>query len=309
MTPCIATVGTFDGFHLGHAEIVMTMKSMACDSGVPTCVITFRQHPLTVVAPERAPLWAVPRDVSFSILREHVDRLVEMDFTPGLARMTAREFLGYLREKFNVGILVMGFNNTFGSDRLASRDQYVAAGRDAGVEIVFVGEKLVGQGINVSSSRLRRAIADGDLSLVQQMLGGTLYYTATVAEGRRLGRQMGFPTLNLSFDEDIVSLPDGVYAVEIYPEINGDVLLPGVLSVGANPTVSDGSVRTWEIHVPGVDLGNMYGKRVAFGVLDKIRDIRKFPSVEDLKGAIRKDIATAKKIFAQKSRTQLNSKL
>lgn len=294
MEPCVATVGTFDGVHIGHVAILEKLNSISEEKGCMSRAITFLNHPLSVIAPERAPKWAVDRNITEKALEMLVDRVSEMNFTPQLAAMTAREFMQLLCERFNVTTLVMGYDNTFGSDRLSTREQYEAAGRDAGIEVVFVDAVTMPDGRPASSSRLRKAVAAGNIDEVAALLGHNPGYMATVVEGKHLGRKIGFPTMNLEIDHSIVPPADGVYAVEALVD-NPEKSYKGVLSIGNNPTVADGNKKTWELHIPERKFGNMYGKFVSFKLLGKIRGIEKFDSIDMLRKAIKNDIKTLDK--------------
>ena len=297
MNPCVATVGTFDGFHIGHRAIVDKVKDIAREKGIMSRAITFMNHPLTVIAPERAPKWAIDRSQSCNFLRFNLDRVSEMNFTSELAAMTARDFMRLLRERFNVDTLVMGYDNTFGSDRLATHEDYVSAGRDAGIEVVFVDAVNTSDGRPVSSSRLRKAIAAWDYNEITSLLEMSILYPATVVKGRQMGRRIGFPTLNLEMRENIVEIPDGVYLAFLHLNHEDDGM-PGVLSVGTNPTVG-GTIKTYELHIFDRKLRNMYDEEVYVLICERFRDIKKFDSLNDLKNAIRDDIKTAKRILRE----------
>lgn len=295
MNPCVATVGTFDGVHRGHLAIVRRMCEIAKEKGFITRAITFSSHPLSVIAPDVAPKWAQSRKVSESTLLSFLDHVSTLNFTSELASLTARSFMQLLRERYNVDTLVMGYDNTFGSDRLSSRLEYEQAGKEAGIDVVFVDAVHTPDGQPVSSSRLRKAIASGDIKEAEVLLNTNPRYSAKVVEGKKLGGRIGFPTMNLQVEGDVVQPACGVYAAVAF--IGGKGLLPAVLSIGANPTVSDDNAITWEMHVPGHNLGDMYGKTINFMVLDRIRDIKKFDGIGTLRTAIKTDIKDMESIF------------
>lgn len=295
MKPCVATVGTFDGFHIGHRAIINKVAETAREKGLESRGITFINHPLTVVAPEKAPKWALPRSGSVHALEYSLDKVSEMNFTPELASLKAADFMKLIKERFNVAILVMGYDNTFGSDRLSTKDEYERAGHEAGIEVVFVDAVITSDGKPASSSRLRKAVANWDIRLIFELLKSYPMYSGPVEKGKQLGRRIGFPTMNVGLDDDIVAIPDGVYAAEVFLD-DEDEGQPAVVSIGSNPTVG-GSKRTVEVHVANEKLPNMYGETVFFLLLDKIRDIKKFDSVAELKQAIKADIAKMYKIL------------
>lgn len=300
MEACVAAIGTFDGMHLGHRSVIEKVKRLAEEQGVLSRVITFSNHPLSVVCPEKAPLWAYPRKNSIDFLKCHLDRVSEMNFTNELASLSAADFFKLICERYNVRTLVMGYDNSFGSDRLSTREEYVEAGRRAGVDVVFVEELLSVKGSHMSSSVLRKAIAEWDYPLITELVEESPLYEAEVVRGNRLGHEIGFPTMNLRMPENTVLMPDGVYLAVAYLDQdsigNGAV---SVLSVGTNPTVGDGNRRTFELHVIGKKLGDMYGERISFIVCEKIRDIRKFNSLAELRKAIANDIKIAKRLYEE----------
>lgn len=298
MKPCVAAVGTFDGVHLGHKAIAGEVLRVAAERNIDSRIVTFLNHPLSVIAPSRCPSWITSRDISEHRLTElGIGRVSFMRFTPELARMTAMEFMKCIKERFNVAVLVMGYDNTFGSDRLKSHDDYVAAGREAGIEVTFVDRVSTADGNIPSSSAVRHAIADGDIDRIFDLTDQELIIEGTVVKGKRNGHKLGFPTMNIDVD-GLCRLREGVYAAVYFPDpddITDDYT--AVLSVGRNPTVADGNPVTYELHVPGVDLGDMYGTTARFVVGPRLRDIMKFDSLAELKKAIRADIRAARGIF------------
>lgn len=288
MSGCVATVGTFDGLHVGHMALIGKVREIAAEKGLPTRLITFARHPLSVVNPAKAPKWTADRQAMLAELGRHFDEVVVMDFNKTTAALTARQFMELARDRYGVDTLVMGYDNTFGSDRLASRARYEEAAREAGISIVFAPPVMV-DGEPASSSRLRKAIARWDFPLISKLYDRLPRVTAVVHCGKRLGRRLGFPTMNVSLPDDVVPLPDGVYSARVFLEPESSDGLPAVMSVGNNPTVG-GEGKTYEIHVIGKDLGDMYGRPVTFTVLEKLRDMEKFATVDDLKSAISADI-------------------
>lgn len=296
MQPSVITIGTFDGMHRGHKEILNVLNAIASDNGLLRKVITFSNHPLSVIAPERKPQWALPREVSLMALKDFADEVIELNFSKELASFTARQFMDMLRDEYGAAMVVMGYDNTFGSDCLKQHSEYEKIAADAGVEVVFVDAVYCEENIPISSSRLRRSIASWNFKDILNCRGEWPMYRGTVVHGRHLGTELGFPTMNVKLPEDIVGIPSGVYAVK-YIDTDSHVL-PAVMSVGNNPSVKAGNERTIEIHVPNVDLGEMYGRQIEFFVGPKLRDISKFNSLEELKTAINKDISAVPKYIS-----------
>ncbi|MBJ2188756.1 MAG: hypothetical protein JFR41_09045 [Muribaculaceae bacterium] len=298
MKPCVAAVGTFDGIHVGHKAIIDNVMRISGEEGLESRIITFTNHPLSVVAPTRCPLWITSRDVSQERIEEFgIGRVSYLNFTPELAALTASEFMRLLRERYAVTVLVMGYDNTFGHDRLKTHDEYIEAGRSAGIDVRFIDRAVTDEGETPSSSKVRHAIADGDIDRVLSLLDDQLVLEGTVVRGKRNGHKLGFPTLNIDM-AGMQPLAEGVYAACYFPDMYDDQEdYTAVLSVGRNPTIADGNALTYELHVPGHDLGEMYGEKVRFAVGPKLRGVQKFGSLDELKKAIRKDIRQAKAIY------------
>lgn len=291
MTPCIATVGTFDGLHLGHYFILRELQIRAEALGMPSRVITFFEHPLSVVAPDRAPGLLEDRaEIENRISDFGIDRVSMMHFTPELAALTAREFIHLIHERYGVAVLLLGYNNSMGSDRIKDPDTYRAIGREEGVDVVFcnpIGDTGVGV---ASSSRLRHDLGQGILETTSMLTGHHYSLSGTIAEGRHDGTRLGFPTLNLTVDPTRLLPLEGVYAGEVVFADSPAKSYKAVINVGSNPTLtSDGRV-TVEAHVPGHRLGNCYGRRASFFFHRRMRPEMKFDSVDELRRAIGSDI-------------------
>lgn len=293
MKPAIATVGTFDGFHNGHRQLIARLIDEGRARGLESVAVTFGTHPLALVAPERTPRLLESRDELRSRLEgSGVDRVVWLDFDRQLASLTAAGFLAMLRERYGVVAVLMGYDNSFGSDRLRTPAEYVEAGRSSGVEVIFDDPYLQPEtGIAPASSLLRRCLADGRVDLFTLYTGRHYSLGGTVAHGRRNGHRLGFPTLNIDFDSSRCIPARGVYAGSVAV---GGRSYPAVINVGHNPTIADGNPVTVEAHAIGADLGNRYGEQAAVTFSRRLRDERRFDSLEQLREAIRADIDAAR---------------
>lgn len=292
MNRCVASVGTFDGVHLGHKAVIRRVLDEAAARSLDSRLITFINHPLSVVAPDRAPLWATSRaDTLNSLESSGVTRVSELNFTSGLAALTAVDFMRLVHERYAVDVLVMGPDNSFGSDRLATHEAYIAAGREAGVEILFVDEVLSPAGHRPSSSALRRMVAEGDIAGYDDLSGNLPVVSGSVVRGKRNGSRIGFPTANIKV-EGQQPLRQGVYMgwLEFDDEDATTGLYFGLLNVGTNPTVGDDNPVTYEFHIPGGDLGPLYGHKVSVTLMSYLRPDHRFDSLADLKKAIAADV-------------------
>lgn len=289
-TPCIATVGTFDGVHNGHRDLIERMVAEGRRRGLPVRVITFAEHPLSVLAPERAPGLLCPRQrVGDMLALPGVDSVSMLHFTPELAALTAAEFMAMIRERFGVQVLMMGYDNSFGSDRPAAPEAYQTIGLQAGVEVLAAPPYVTPGGRTPGSSAMRRALAAGDMEAYADM-GGEWAYTAVSRPGRQLGRQLGFPTVNLCFDPALQAPRRGVYFGSVTA---GADTYPAVVNVGTCPTVTDGSETSLEAHILTPDPPVGYGDTVTVALRRHLRDERRFCSVDELRRAIAADVERA----------------
>lgn len=295
MAERVATVGTFDGLHRGHRAIIDELKNIASETGLQPALITFTAHPLSVIAPQRCPATVMGRnEVESNLKKLGIEDVEMLDFTHELASLTARQFLAMLRQKYNVRHLVMGFDNTFGSDRLSLHDDYASAARAEGIDISFVDPVLTADGRKISSSLLRHALRDGDMPLARECMGKWPQITGTVVHGKENGRKLGFPTMNINPGHPL-PLRRGAYIATM--DYNGRNY-HGVLNVGHNPTFGDENSLTYELHVPDVDLGDMYGKTITVNILKFLREEKKFASVDELCSAIKANIDEMRTYFS-----------
>lgn len=281
-----ATVGTFDGVHRGHIAVIEKLRQIGSEAGLTPTVITFDRHPLSVVAPERAPMRLMKPDKEAERLRSMGVHVEIVPFTPELMRLTASEWMRRMKREMNVDALVVGYDNTFGCDGVdMSVADYVRLGRNEGIAVT---EAPVVSGI--SSSAIRRALTAGDVAKAGAMLGYRYALGGKVAHGRQLGRTIGFPTANLEPDASMLVPANGVYAAEA--TIPAGRRYPAVVNIGNRPTVGAGLDRTIEAHIIGYE-GNLYDCPLRLEFLRRLRDERQFASFEALRGQIAADVEAA----------------
>lgn len=289
----IATVGMFDGVHLGHRWLINRLVSEGGKRGLSPLVITFGQHPLTVIAPQKAPKCLMPVTDRVERLMEcGVDDVVVMDFDESLQKLTALQFIEMLRDNYDVRAILMGFNHHFGSDRLGSFEAYKEAGEACGVEIIR-GDELSAK-IGVSSSLIRRHLSAGDVESAAEMLGRSYEITGEVVHGKQLGRKLGFPTANIRpVDADQLIPAAGVYAVDV--DLGYDVVRRAMLNIGVRPTVDKvpDAPMTMEAHIIDWE-GDLYGHRVAMKFVKRLRDEKCFDSLDSLKTQLHSDLTAAR---------------
>ena len=304
----VVTTGFFDGVHLGHRHVLETVVSSARERGEEAIVVTFWPHPRTVLqqdAREFRLLTSIEEKKEL-LLACGIDRVEVIPFSRDFAALKADEYLRLLRERYGATLVVMGYDNRIGSDRLTAAD---LSGMDTQVPVLVSGPLLGGRcpkevaeenyfsgrcpknqfssagenpmGVNssISSTQIRKALEVGDIGLANEMLGYNYGLYGVVVAGNRMGRTIGFPTANMQLYEPLKLVPcNGVYAVEV--EVLGNTYR-GMCNIGLRPTV-DGKVRTIETHILDFD-EDIYGLPLRIRFLRRIRDERKFPSLEALK--------------------------
>lgn len=281
----VITVGTFDGVHRGHREVIATLIREAAAKGAVPTVVTFDRHPLATVNPAKCPPLIESLQMRDEMLRRAGVDVIVIPFTEEIRRKTAREWMLRLREDYDAAGIVIGYDNRFGSDgsRLDTRD-FIRAGKECGIDVTEATE-IEG----CSSSAIRSAVAEGDLDKATRLLGRPFSISGRVTKGKQLGRTIGFPTANLSVDPRQLLPPKGVYAGTAV--IDG-TRHPAIINIGTNPTVSDSDSIKIEAHIKDFE-GELYGRPLTLELSRKIRDEKKFASLDDLKRQIKEDIVSA----------------
>lgn len=293
---CAATIGNFDGVHLGHQAVLGQLAERAAELGLPTTVVIFEPQPQEYFAPEQAP----PRLTRFreklvALRRFSVDRVLCLRFDRAFAELTAEEFVRrILVDGLGVRYLVVGDDFRFGTGRSGDFDYLVQAGKREGFQVAHMHSFEIGSA-RVSSTRIREALRAGDLTAAEQMLGRSYRMLGRVAHGDKRGRTIGFPTANLFLHRHSTPV-QGVFAVEMYG-LDTEPLC-GVANVGTRPTV-DGTRSLLEVHLFDF-VGDIYGRHVAVDFVRKIRDEKRFDSFAGLKAQIEQDAQQARKLFSER---------
>lgn len=290
--PCVATVGFFDGVHVGHCHLIGKMCDYARERGMETVVVTFERHPRQVLDSDWQPrLLSSLEERTRLLAQTGIDRLVFLQFDRQMAALSARDFMQrVLKERLGVGTLFTGYDNRFGHQRSEGFDDYVGYGRGMGMEVVQA-DKLDADGLKVSSSTIRTYLSKGDVVRAAQCLGYPYFMSGTVVKGFHIGTGMGFPTANLQPDEPLKLVPaPGAYAVMVRI---GDsaTALPAMMNIGCRPTF-DGDRQTLETHILHFE-GDIYRQRMAVRWIRRLRDERRFDSREALVAQLRKDAEAA----------------
>ena len=282
----VAAVGVFDGVHRGHRHLFEAVRARAdrAGEGSRTLAVTFDRHPLHTIAPDRCPRMLTLPERRLELLGElpQVDDVVVLHFDDDLRRLTAAQFLERLHRLYGVTDLVMGYDHSFGSDfRDPSPDHYALAGEQAGVMVTRATPYSL-DGKPVSSSRIRRALAEGDVESAYAMLGKPHRLEGNVVTGRQLGRTIGFPTANLDVPAELMLPRHGVYAGRCLDR-------PCLVNIGTAPTVTDSDRIAIEVHIPGFS-GDLYGQPLSVDLTRHIRDERKFDSLDALTAQLNNDL-------------------
>lgn len=292
------TVGSFDGVHLGHQAVLREIDRRAREAGRVSVLVTFDPHPLEVVNPEAAPPLLTTGAERLEILAQSpLDYVMLLRFDRHLAGLTPEQFVReVLLKRCAVRELVIGHDHGFGRGRSGDVDTLRRLGETEGFEVDVVDPVDVG-GQHVSSSRIRRAVAGGDLAGAAAMLGRPYGVVGRVVQGERRGRLLGVPTINLSEISPRKLLPpDGVYAVRVEWRGGG---AGGMMNQGPRPTFHDGR-RVLEAHLFGFE-GNLYGEWVRIEWVERLRDVERFGSVEQLQNQLERDRARAEAVLAART--------
>ena len=284
---CILTLGTFDGVHAGHRELLERASAEARTLGLPAVVVTFDPHPTVVVAPERRPkllMTVAQRLASFEAAGMNLAWVIP--FSRTFSEMTPEAFLHGLHRALQPQELHVGRAFRFGKDRAGDLQTLTDWGRDHDCQIRSHALRAKDGG-HLSSSRIRAALDKGDAEEAAALLGHPYALTGIVVEGDRRGRHLGFPTANLAWEQE--QLPaHGVYVTEVVgPHLPGPT--PGLTNVGEKPTFN-GTAITVETFLPGFE-GDLYGAQLQVRFLHRLRGERKFANLDELRAQIAEDVA------------------
>lgn len=277
----VVSTGFFDGVHLGHRLVLRTLVGEARRRGEESIVITFWPHPRNVLQNEARSLRLLTslEEKKALMTALEVDRVEVLPFTKEFASMRAEEYLSLLRERFGASLVVMGYDNRIGSDGRSAKDF------ENSDFVILSGAVDGADEMPISSTRIRNELLEGRIEEANAMLGYSYSLYGVVVAGNRMGRTIGFPTANIQLYEPLKLVPgNGVYAVEV--EVNGG-FFKGMCNIGTRPTVG-GSARTIEVHI--LDFSeDIYGLPLKIRFLRRIRDERKFTSLEALREQLEKD--------------------
>ena len=294
---CVATIGNFDGVHLGHQGVLARLRQQAAETGLPGCVVLFEPQPREFFTPDRAPARLTSLREKLELLAAAgVDRVLCLSFNQRLRELSADAFIhNVLVEGLGVRRLEVGDDFRFGCDRAGDFALLQQAGEREGFS-VEAAQTIELDGGRISSTRVREALAAADFALAARLLGRPYVISGRVLHGQKLGRQLGVPTANLRLNRLRTAL-HGVYAVSAV--LDGSVL-PAVANIGLRPSVQGDGRPHLEVHLLDFS-GDLYGRRLLVQFHQKLRDEQRFASLEALKTAIAADIAAARAWHGQLS--------
>lgn len=294
LPPCVLVLGMFDGVHRGHQALLMRGGELAQEMAFPLSVCCFEPHPLRVLKPEIAPPLLTTLPEKARVMQSFgVDNLCITRFDRARADQEPEAFMAELVEIYAPVVVVCGFNFTFGRGGAGNGKLLREYGRKHGFRTVIVPEVII-EGETVSSTRIRRLLAAGDVPSVNRLLGHAFTLSGKVESGKQLGRTMGFPTANVSITKGKALPAFGVY--DCWLETGDGAYHPAVVNVGRHPTLPEGSV-TVEAHVLDGQM-ELYGQHVRLSFLRHQRAETRFDSKDELQAQIARDVEAAKAYFA-----------
>lgn len=283
----VVTVGTFDGLHVGHQQIISRMKEIAVRNGGDTILVTFDPHPRLVLNNNPEPLRFISTHHKKQSLLEKfgIDHKIIIPFTKEFAATSSEIFIKeYLVDKLKVKKLIVGYDHHFGKNREGNYAQLKKLGDQYGFEVEEVSAQYVDD-VAVSSTKIRKALCDGEVRQANKMLGYNYSITGKVISGNKIGRTIGFPTANIDIsDEYKLICAGGVYACLV--NVDGKIY-KGMGNIGTRPTVGINGLVT-EVHIFNFDQ-DIYDQEITIAFIDRIRDEEKFENIEMLKEQLEKD--------------------
>lgn len=295
--PTVATIGMFDGVHCGHQSLIQQIADVASSRGLHKSVITFSTHPRQILQPDyQLPLLNTFEERIQHLAQADVDYAIVLDFTAGLAQLTAQQFITMLHDTYNVQVLCIGYDHRFGHNRSEGFEDYRKYGQELGMEVIQAQAHTL-DGHFISSSSIRKALIAGNIRTANKMLGYNYNMKGCVVNGQQIGRKIGFPTANIQLSDTHKLIPaHGVYAVRVTLDNHSQYC--GVLNIGHRPTIEGDHSLSIEVHLFNFE-GNLYGQTINIELIDYLREEQQFDSLTTLQQAIRQDTTQAREILHQ----------
>ncbi len=288
----LLTIGVFDGVHLGHRYLISQLKGLARKQGCLSGVVTFSQHPQEVLSPQTRLPFLTDLEQRIDLLKsEGVEAVIPLSFTPELASLSARQFLSLLKKYLRMRGLVVGPDFALGQNREGNADTLRQLGQEMGFTVTVVPPITI-NGEVVSSTAVRKALAEGDMKRVQDLVGRPFSLHGRIVTGAGRGVKLGFPTANLDVTPEQALPADGVYASQAYLD---DQIYPAMTNIGKNPTFGSNQ-RTVESYILDYHR-DLYGQELTIDFIERLRGEKKFDTPEELKKQIAEDVKRGKAIL------------
>jgi len=282
--PCVMTIGNYDGIHLGHQSLIDQVIELSKDKGMQSAVMTFEPHPREFFQPNEAPSRIISLREKLEFFESKgIDHVHVIRFDELFANLTAGDFLKIIKENLYVKLLVLGEDFRFGKNRVGSLNDFI----EAGIKVKVATEIQLGNS-RVSSTRVREALSKANFNEVQALLGRPFVISGKVTHGDKRGREIGFPTANIHMFHERPPLR-GVFAVKL-DNFNG------IANLGTRPTIGGAEKLNLEVHIFNFSK-DIYGKHVHVTFLQKIRDEKKFKTIDELRQQIILDVDKAESFF------------
>ena len=273
----IATIGTFDGIHIGHQKILNSLVRFAEENGLKSVVITFNPHPRKIISKKNSiELINTIEEKKEKLKALGIDYLIVQKFDEKFSETEANKFVEILKNNINIEKLIVGYDHRFGKNRNADINDLKKYGKKLNFEVIEV-DALEIEEVNISSTKIRLAIKDGNIQLANSYLDYNFFLSGEVVKGHSRGKELGFPTANLKIDEDKIIPKNGVYLVKSKID-HQDIY--GMMNIGYNPTFNNKSKKI-ETHFFNLNK-NLYGKIIKIELLEYIREEKRFETVDDL---------------------------
>lgn len=290
----VITIGTFDGVHLGHQQIIKLLKKEAAEIGGETVIITFYPHPRRVVSQGKSDVKVLNtlKEKIELLNNKGVGHLAVIAFTDEFSNQTAEEYIeNFLVKKFHPHTIIIGYDHKFGKNRLGDYHLLERMGEKFNYQVKEIPEHVLND-VTISSTKIREALLNNDIDTANTYLGYKYFFEGKVTEGNKLGRTIGYPTANLVIEDEEKLVPgNGVYAVTLMIDQKQPVL-KGMMNIGIRPTVS-GTIRTIEVNIFDFD-EDIYGKKVQVYLCAFLREEVKFEGLTQLKEQLTKDKLNAR---------------
>ena len=293
----LLTIGVFDGVHLGHKYLISQLKEHARQQNLLAGVVTFRQHPQEVLAPQtRLPFLTDLAERTKLLKNEGVDTIITLSFTPELAQLSAQEFVSLLKKHLRMHGIVIGPDFALGRNREGDANTLRTLGQNMNFSVTVVPPIVINDEV-ASSTAIRKALADGDMEKVHQLIGRSFSLHGRVTTGAGRGVELGFHTTNLDINPEQALPADGVYATWAYVD---DKVYQSMTNIGKCPTFGYNE-RTVEVYILNYD-SNLYGHELKIDIIERLRDEKQFNTTEELRKQIIEDVNQGRAILSSRGR-------